>query len=456
MGLMPPGSSKSIYTSVVFPTHFLGRFPKKSVILTSYDSDLPKKFGRRARSIVQQGVYRRIFDAGLSDDSAAADQWMLTNGSEWMGAGIMSGITGNRADGVIWDDPIKGREQAESDTIRKKTWDAYNDDLLTRKKPNAFEVGITTRWHEEDPAGHILPENYSGESGWIKCRDGNDWYVVCIPAEAERSDDILGRQIGERIWPEWFPPDHFESFKRIPRTWSSLYQQRPSPETGTYFEAAWLKPWPNGKPPDREALHIYGASDYAVTEDGGDYTVHVIVGIDNMEQMWLLDLWRQQTTPDKWIEAFCDLVQQWKPLGWAEEAGQIKSSVGPFLVKRLRERRLYIARKAFPSKSDKVIRAASIRGRMASIGLLCPFHATWFSAFKDELMKFNAGKYDDQVDCMSLVGQVLDKMVRGRPTPPPEAKPKMFSTNPADCTVTMDDMWEANDKRQKSPRLFIH
>src|ERR1700722_7484914 len=42
MGLMPPGSSKSIYTSVVFPTHFLGRFPKKSVILTSYDSDLPK------------------------------------------------------------------------------------------------------------------------------------------------------------------------------------------------------------------------------------------------------------------------------------------------------------------------------------------------------------------------------------------------------------------------------
>ena len=71
-------------------------------------------------------------------------------------------------------------------------------------------------------------------------------------------------------------------------------------------------------------------------------------------------------------------------------------------------------------------------------------------------MKFNAGKYDDQVDAMSLVGQVLDKMVRGKPTPPPEAKPKVFSTNPADCTVTMDDMWEANDKRQKAPRLFIH
>ena len=63
-----------------------------------------------------------------------------------MGAGILTSITGNRADGVIWDDLIKGREQADSPQVRQKTWEAYFDDLLTRKKPNAFEIGITTRW----------------------------------------------------------------------------------------------------------------------------------------------------------------------------------------------------------------------------------------------------------------------------------------------------------------------
>src|ERR1700679_3227623 len=73
MGFMPPGSAKSVYTSVVFPTHFLGRFPKSSVIIASYGSDLPRKFGRRARSIVTQPVYRRIFDTSLSDESAAVD-----------------------------------------------------------------------------------------------------------------------------------------------------------------------------------------------------------------------------------------------------------------------------------------------------------------------------------------------------------------------------------------------
>src|ERR1700721_544167 len=153
MGLMPPGSAKSTYTSVVYPTHFLGRFPKRSIIVASYGSDLPKKFGRRARSIVQQPKFKRIFDCGLSEESAAVDEWSLTNGSEWMAAGILTGITGNRADGIIWDDLIKGREQADSELVRNKTWDAYMDDLLTRKKPHAFEIGIVTRGQGVRPRG---------------------------------------------------------------------------------------------------------------------------------------------------------------------------------------------------------------------------------------------------------------------------------------------------------------
>ena len=460
LGLWPPGSAKSTYTSVVFPTHFLGRFPKRSVILASYGSDLPKKFGRRARSIVQQANFRRIFDCTLSEESAAVDEWLLTNGSEWMAAGIMTGITGNRADGVVWDDLIKGREQADSELIRGKIWDAYTDDLLTRKKPNAFEVGIMTHWNEDDPVGRILPEDYHQESGWIKCRDGNDWFVVCLPAEAERADDPLGRKIGERIWPEHFPEDHFNTFKRQPRTWSALYQQRPAPDTGDFFQGEWLKPYPRGfdpyKPGTRDSLHIYGASDYAVSEGKNDYTVHVVVGVDHASRVFLLDLWRQQAASDKWVEAFCDLVAKWKPLGWAEEAGQIKSGVGPFLVKRLRERRLYIARKQFPTKGDKSIRAQSIRGRMAMDGLYCPFHEKWFSELKRELMTFPAGKNDDCVDALGLIGQVLDKMVSGRKVDPDAAKPKVFSTNPADCTVTLTDMFEANERQRPVGSVRIH
>lgn len=449
MGLMPPGSAKSTYSSVVFPTHFLGRRPGSAIMVASYGSELPKKFGKRARSIVQQPIYRRIFDCGLSDSSSAADEWALTNGSEWMARGILTGITGNRVDGAIWDDLIKNREEADSEVIRNKTWDEYFEGLLTRKKPNAWEVGITTRWHEDDPSGRILPVNYSGESGWVTCQDGNDWYILCLPAEADRTDDPLGRKIGERLWPEWFTEEHFRPYKRNARTWSSLFQQKPAPEEGTFFQKEWLRPYgPNSKVklPPRETLSIYGASDYAVSEEKNDYTVHIVVGVDPLGRIFVLDLWRDQKNSRDWVTAFCNLVEQWRPLGWAEEKGQIKLSVGPFLVQELRRRRLWIARADFPAVVQKPIRAQSIRGRMDMDGLYVPIDAPWYAAFEKELLTFPAGRNDDQVDALGLIGQILDKMVAGHYLAPPPEKPKILSTDPDLCTVTLEDMFEANDQ----------
>jgi predicted phage terminase large subunit-like protein len=233
-----------------------------------------------------------------------------------------------------------------------------------------------------------------------------------------------------------------------------LFQQRPSPEAGDYFKAEWLKPYDTI--PDRDTLRVYGASDYAVSKNRGDYTVHVVVGVDPDGKIYLLDLWRKQVASDEWVEKFCDLVAQWRPMGWAEESGQIKSGVGPFLHKRLMERLLYVVRAAFPSRTDKSIRAQSIRGRMAMQGLYVPMAAPWFPDFRSELLVFPNGNNDDQVDAISLIGQVLDKMMPGERAKPPAPKAKVFSTDPATCTVTMNDMWEAQDQREKKGWLRIH
>jgi len=417
MGLWPPGAGKSIFSSVVFPTHYLGRFPGRSTIVASYGSDLPKKFGRRARSVVRQPIYKRIFGTELSTESQAVDEWTLTNGSEWMATGILSGITGNRVDGVIWDDLIKGRAEADSKIVRDKTGEAYMNDLMTRKKPGGFEVAIGTRWHEDDPMGRILPINYNGESGLVKGQDGNDWFVVCLPAEAEREDDILGRKLGERLWPEWFTEDHFAPFKLQARTWSALFQQRPAPETGNFFQVEWLRPYGDTTRtpmPHRDSLHVYGASDYATTDEGGNYTVHVVAGVDPEHNIYILDLWRGRTSSDRWVEIFCDLVAEWKPMGWAEETGQIRAGVGPFLHKRMMERGIYIARKQFPTRGDKQIRAQSIRGRMAMGKVYFPIAKPFFSELKRELLTFPAGKTDDQClaeDTLILMANGTEKPI---------------------------------------------
>jgi predicted phage terminase large subunit-like protein len=251
---------------------------------------------------------------------------------------------------------------------------------------------------------------------------GDKWEIVSLPAIAEESDP-LGRKPGEPLWPEWESLEALDR-KRIAvgaREWTALYQQRPAPEDGDYFKAEWIREC--DILPAKETMRIYGASDYAVTANGGDYTVHVVLGIDPGGRMYLLDLWRQQASSDVWIEAFCDRVLQWKPMGWAEERGQIAAGVGPSLDRRQRERSAYCHRMQFPTRGDKAVRAQSIRDRMALEGLYVPKSAHWYPAFRSELLSFPAGKHDDQVDALGLVGQLLDRMVKGTAPKPKDQRP---------------------------------
>ena len=68
-------------------------------------------------------------------------------------------------------------------------------------------------WHEDDVAGRIPPEGYNGESAFIDCRNGNQRYFVCIPAEAERADDVPGRAIA----PPYARDADFEQFTAMSR-----------------------------------------------------------------------------------------------------------------------------------------------------------------------------------------------------------------------------------------------
>jgi predicted phage terminase large subunit-like protein len=241
------------------------------------------------------------------------------------------------------------------------------------------------------------------------------WHVLCLPAEAEKGD-VLGRAVGEMLWDDDYGYGAVlrrEKATQTPRNWSALYQQRPAPDEGNYFLRAWLKSY--DRDPPRAQLHVYGASDYAVTADGGDYTVHVVVGIDPSGRMYLLDLWREQAASDRWVEAFCDLVRRWRPLAWAEEQGQIRAGIGPFLEHRMRERKAFVLRNPMPTRGDKAIRAQSIRGRMALQGLYVPDGALWRAALEHELLTFPAGRHDDQVDALGLIGQLLDTATYGAP-----------------------------------------
>jgi len=396
---MPPGSAKSTYSSVLFPPWYLAQHPGHQLISASHTAELAEKWGRRVRNLISE--HSKLLGLTLSDTSQAAGRWETSKGGEYFAAGVAGSIAGWRGDLVIIDDPVRSRQDADSALIRDRAWDWYRSDVVPRLKPKARIVLIQTRWHEDDLAGRILLQMASG---------GDQWKIISLPAIAE-ANDPMGRKIGEPLWPEWEDLEMLER-KRMtiaPRDWTALFQQRPAPEEGDFFKSAWLKPVTTL--PSKELLRCYGASDYAVTEDGGDYTVHLIIGLDAEGKMYLLDVWRERVSSDKWVEAFCELVRAWKPVAWAEEKGQIAAGVGPLIDRMQRERKAYVGREQFPTRGDKTVRAQSIRGRMAIESLYVPEYAAWYPSFRSELLSFPAGRHDDQVDALGLVGQLLDMMV---------------------------------------------
>lgn len=395
---MPPGSAKSTYASVLFPSWVMPN-ENWNVLAASHTTELAEKWGRRVRNLINE--HALTLNANIAQDNQAAGRWALETGAEYYAAGVGTGIAGFRAKLGLIDDPIRSRQDADSELIRDRIWDWYINDFCTRLVPGARKVLIQTRWHEDDLAGRAL--------------NHEKWDVVELPAEAIENDP-LGRKPGEFLWSdgEYGYGQQLADLKKTTpaRTWSALYQQRPAPEEGDYFKADWLKPY--DKIPDRSTMRVYGGSDYAVTADGGDYTVHAVIGVDPDGEPYLLDLWRKQASSDVWVESFCDLVLKWKPLEWAEETGQIRSGIGPYIDRRQRERKAYVKRTPFPTRGgDKGIRAQSIRGLMAVRGLRVPQYAPWFADFRSELLSFPAGKHDDQVDAIGLIGQLLDTITHG-------------------------------------------
>lgn len=409
----PPGSAKSTYGSVVAPTWAMGAFPGLRVLMTSYAGTPIIRASKKARQIVASPEYTSIWpqETRLVGGSTAADEWELTNGSGMYVAGLLGGITSARCDLGIIDDPVAGREEAESETVRAKTRAAYDDDFLTRLKPKASIVLILTRWHQDDLAGSILPDDYNGSSGPVLCRDGQTWEVLSIPAQCDRVDDPLGRAIGEYLWPEWFSDRHWQIYKAKSRTWSSLYQQQPVPEDGIYFKRENFQRYRHTP----EALRFYLTSDFAVTDAGGDYTGHIPFGLDHEADLWIEDGFNKQVASDVAVAEALKLVKRFKPQLWLGEKGVIESAIGPEIKRQMRRSQCYAARELLPSVANKVARIRGFAARV-SAGTVHVKEGAFGDALIDQLIAFPAGRFDDLVDCCSLIGRALDVLMDGEDT----------------------------------------
>lgn len=286
----PPGHGKSWLGSHHFPGWILGQDPTCNVIAVSHTDELAAGWGRKVRNLVMSAEHQRLFPTSIvSEDNRAGGRWGLTEGGEYFAVGVGGAVIGRRADWVVIDDPLRGAEDAESETVRKNMWLWFTSDLITRLRPNAKIILIATRWHLEDLTGRLLEESRSGR--------GDRWETVVLPAIANDRDP-LNRAPGEALWPESYPVTALERIKSLEssRQWEALYQQNPVPESGGIIDRTWFKTWKQPAPPKLD--FVLQSWDTALTaKDTSSYSACLTFGVftdkeTGVKNLILLSAWR--------------------------------------------------------------------------------------------------------------------------------------------------------------------
>lgn len=232
---MPPQHGKSMSVTETLPFWWLGKNPEYGIITLSYGDDLAKKFGKKNRQKLQE-FGKSMFNLEIAKDQASILDFGIEGHRGFIkSAGIMSGVTGNNADLIIVDDPIKNRQEAESNTYRDRVWEEFQDTVNSRLSAHGKVIVIQTRWHEDDLIGRVKA-NFKGM-----------YFEINIPLEAEEND-ILGRNKGDSLFPEigkdkeWLGRHKKKYLSESgQRSWNSLYQGKPTGKEGNLFRRKWFK-----------------------------------------------------------------------------------------------------------------------------------------------------------------------------------------------------------------------
>ncbi len=406
---MPPRHGKSELVSVRFPAWYLGRYPDRRIIAASYGIDLAEDFGRKAKNVINESAYRAIFPhVALARDSSAASRWNLDGyDGGYIAAGVGGPITGRGAHLLLIDDPVKNREEADSQTIRESIWNWFTSTAFTRQESPFACIIIMTRWHEHDLVGRLLEESEAG---------GDRWRIVNFPAI---DDD------GLPLWPEKYDIDALQRIRRVvgTRDWSALYQQSPSPVEGGLLKRHWWRYW---AAPDRAGSLTPRRFKL---EDGREVVQHTVARpelaeFDELIQSWDLafkdtkdssfvvgQVWGRKG-PDRYLlsqirgkwdyNATLKRIRAYSK-AWPEAQGKLieDKANGPAVIASLRSVIPGII--PVPVRADKEGRVNAVLPvvEAGNVYIPHPAQASWVDDFIDECAKFPNTTYKDQVDAMT-------------------------------------------------------
>lgn len=415
MIFVPPQEGKSTRASCWFPLWMLAQDPSLRIAIVVYSAEKAERWGRWIRRMIQANP-----DLGieLAEDSRAVNRFETTAGGVVMSVGIDGGITSEAVDLMIIDDPLRGRAEAESPTYRKRCWDWWESNAMTRASDQFRVVLMMTRWHADDLAGRLLAE------------EAGEWNVLRIPAvRDEESAAVLGSDgasvfhpNGELISVRNRPEGWFLKLKakRSMYVWNSIYKQTPVAAEGNLFARSNFRYW-QYLPRDvsrhdvlrgariglEDTVRFIADMTRFITVDlaaskktSADYTVASVWGITTDGRLVLLDRDRGRFGEAEHWSLVRPLTVRWAcPDVYVEESFKTATFVRDATQAGIRIQPL-------TPDTDKITRSIPASNRVKSHTVYWPDYVNWLDEWEDEIAGFPMWPHDDQADTLFYAARI--------------------------------------------------
>lgn len=383
----PPQHGKSMTVTETLPSWYLGRNPDKRVIVAGYSEDFAERFCRRNLEKLRRWG-RDLFGVELGKVQRAAEFELAGCRGRMIARGLLSGITGNPADLLIVDDPIKSRQEADSEVIRDRIWEEWQNSLKSRFAAGAKVIVIMTPWHEDDLSARILKSELHAQ-------------LLRLPVEAERHDP-LGRKPGAPLCPElgkdaqWlrdFKRSYLDDPKGGARAWTALYQCAPRVECGNLIRRAWWKRYDPGRPP-RFGTQVISVDAAFKGDERNDFVAITVWGKAGQDYYLLDCVNRHLDFPGtlQMVRAVSRNYPQARAVLIEDKAN------GSAVIQTLQKELFCIP---VNPRGGKVARVHAVSPMIEAGHVFVPERGPWVEDYLDQWTAFPTGRHDDMVDSSS-------------------------------------------------------
>lgn len=426
----PRGHAKSTSITLCYTLAAVLFRDRKYVILVSDTEGQSVLFLNQIRSeLLDNEEMRRLFGiVGLEKDNerdiivkmSDGHRFRITaKGSEQRVRGML--WKGQRPDLIVGDD-LENDEIVLNPERRTKFRRWVYGALLPILSDRGVVRIVGTVLHLDSFLNRTLPDDASsftdvGELKVTSSKPNQFWHSIKYMAHNSDYSEIL--------WKARWTAEKFKKLRAkyveegMPDVYAQEYLNNPLDESRAYFKKHEFQEMEEqlaeAVVSGRKELNYYIGVDLAISEKStADYSVFVVAGVDDSNKLYVVDVVRERMDSREIIETIFHLEKTYKPDYFAIERGAIQKAIGPFLTEEAFKRGVFPSVKEMQPTQDKMMRARSIQGRMRIRGVYFDKETEWFPAFEQELLQFNRGKHDDQVDAFAYVGLMLDDLTPAR------------------------------------------